>query len=228
MKKYILISLLVIFVIPSIALASWWNPFTWKIFNSGKKEVVVHQTQVINTDQVSNTKEKIIPIPKTPTIIESKKVTPAINIQKDNKAEIQAKLEADLKAKAEQDTLITKQKEEEKAKADSELKAKLIQDELSKLSISNIVIDPTFNSVKISWTTSIISESKVIFNGQEYISDIGTYHSVTIFGLIDNASYGGYITAISNNAWQNQNFQFKTKTAPSHPPVPPCPPTCSA
>jgi len=32
MKKYLLVLLLTIFIIPSIALASWWNPFSWKIF----------------------------------------------------------------------------------------------------------------------------------------------------------------------------------------------------
>jgi len=29
MKKYLLVLLLVIFIIPSIAFASWWNPFSW-------------------------------------------------------------------------------------------------------------------------------------------------------------------------------------------------------
>lgn len=38
MKKYLPVLLLVILIVPSVALASWWNPFTWKIFQ--KKEVI--------------------------------------------------------------------------------------------------------------------------------------------------------------------------------------------
>lgn len=37
MKKFILAILMALIIVPSIALASWWNPFTWKIFN--KKEI---------------------------------------------------------------------------------------------------------------------------------------------------------------------------------------------
>ena len=29
MKKYLLVLLLIVFIIPSIAFASWWNPFSW-------------------------------------------------------------------------------------------------------------------------------------------------------------------------------------------------------
>lgn len=230
MKKYIFISLLVIFIIPSIALASWWNPFTWKIFSSNKKEIIVTQPQVINTNQVSVITEKTIPVIKTATVNESKKVTPTVNIQKDNKAEIQAKLEANLKAKTDQDVLIAKQKTEEQAKAEAELKAKLIQDSLNKLSISNIVINPTFNSVKISWVTNIISESKVILNGHEYISQgsVGLDHYVNINELNSDSYYTGYVTAISNNAWQNQGFEFRTMVAPPIQPVKSAPlnPSC--
>lgn len=37
MKKYISVLFLLVLIIPSIAFASWWNPFSWKVFN--KKEV---------------------------------------------------------------------------------------------------------------------------------------------------------------------------------------------
>lgn len=52
MKKYIAISLLAVFIVPSVAFASWWNPFTWKIFH--KKEMV---TQI--KPEVQNPEEKI-------------------------------------------------------------------------------------------------------------------------------------------------------------------------
>ena len=87
---------------------------------------------------------------------------------------------------------------------------------MAQLSINNIVIDSTENSAKISWETNISSESKVILNGHEYISEngVGTTHQVNINGLDGDSSFNGSITAIANNAWKNQNFQFTTKHSP--------------
>jgi hypothetical protein len=45
-SQFFLAVLIISFVLPSVALASWWNPFTWKIFN--KK--VIPQEKVINVD----------------------------------------------------------------------------------------------------------------------------------------------------------------------------------
>lgn len=55
MKKYLSILFLIAFIIPSIAFASWWNPFSWKIFH--KKEVVKIETPQINID--TEIKEKV-------------------------------------------------------------------------------------------------------------------------------------------------------------------------
>jgi hypothetical protein len=52
MKKYLLILLLVVFIIPSVALASWWNPFSWKIFH--KKEVSLPIIPPAEISSVSN------------------------------------------------------------------------------------------------------------------------------------------------------------------------------
>lgn len=49
MKKYLSVLFLIMFIVPSVALASWWNPFSWKVFH--KKEVVP-QTQIINNPVV--------------------------------------------------------------------------------------------------------------------------------------------------------------------------------
>ena len=53
MKKYLSLLLLLVFVVPSIALASWWNPRSWFnnwgfIFNkkSEKSEVVLLQEKI--------------------------------------------------------------------------------------------------------------------------------------------------------------------------------------
>ncbi len=53
MKKYFSILLLIVFIVPAIASASWWNPFSWKVF---KKKQVAPQVQIINTEKTSEQK----------------------------------------------------------------------------------------------------------------------------------------------------------------------------
>lgn len=67
MKKYLLSLLLIVFIIPSIAFASWWNPFSWNwkaLFNSSPQ----NQTQNSNvaTDTQNVTPVTIAPVVKAP------------------------------------------------------------------------------------------------------------------------------------------------------------------
>jgi len=55
MKKFLPILFLLVLITPSIAFASWWNPFTWKIFQ--RKEVVPEQ-QLINKNIDDKPKEE--------------------------------------------------------------------------------------------------------------------------------------------------------------------------
>ena len=64
MKKYLLVLFIAVFIIPSIAFASWWNPFSWNwgnFFNSPKQ----NQTQNFTTT-----------VPTTPDITTSSTKTP--------------------------------------------------------------------------------------------------------------------------------------------------------
>jgi hypothetical protein len=45
--KALLVLVVASFIVPQMALAAWWNPFSWKIFNVLKKP----QTTIINTNQ---------------------------------------------------------------------------------------------------------------------------------------------------------------------------------
>lgn len=54
MKKYLLVLLLAIFIIPSIAFASWWNPFSWNWFGWFNKNNTVQQTEQITQTQNPN------------------------------------------------------------------------------------------------------------------------------------------------------------------------------
>ena len=70
MKKYISILILALFIIPSVALASWWNPFTWKIF---KKKEPAPQVQVVNTEKEKTSEDKIKDLQKQLDDLKSKK-----------------------------------------------------------------------------------------------------------------------------------------------------------
>lgn len=73
MKKYLSILVLTVFIIPSVAFASWWNPFTWKIWNifnrsSGVKTespVIVLPSSPVNTSVGAiEVPKKVSPISK--------------------------------------------------------------------------------------------------------------------------------------------------------------------
>lgn len=123
-------------LVPQIVFASWWNPFSWKVFS--KKEVAP-QTQIVNTEQVN--KEEIEKLQKeindlkskqtesvsdktTPVVKEIKKTTSVIDNSAKLKAEAEAKVKAELelKLKAEQEALLAKQKADEQAKIDAQNK----------------------------------------------------------------------------------------------------------
>jgi hypothetical protein len=139
MKKYISVLFLVAFIIPLVTFASWWNPLSW--FNSwtfNKKEV----TPQVQIEKQKTSEEKIIELQKqldelkseqttsssSELIPEVKKDVPIVDNSAKIKAETQAKLNAELKLKAEQEALIIKMREEAQAKIDAELKLKAEQD----------------------------------------------------------------------------------------------------
>ncbi len=83
MKKYILVVVLVSFIIPSVALASWWNPFTWNIF---KRKVPPPVQTVVSTttDKLEIKEASKEEIKQTPAVVEPKKEvkqTPRVSTQ---------------------------------------------------------------------------------------------------------------------------------------------------
>lgn len=92
MKKYLLVLLLIVFIVPSVALASWWNPFSW--FNGWtfhKTEVappVQTETQKTPDEQIKDLQKQVDDLKKqqpdttssetTPPTKEVKKTTPSV------------------------------------------------------------------------------------------------------------------------------------------------------
>ncbi len=56
MKKYLLVLAVLVFVVPSVVSASWWNPFSWSIF---QRKQPVQQVQTVNPEITNNQDEEI-------------------------------------------------------------------------------------------------------------------------------------------------------------------------
>lgn len=104
MKKYLAVLFLSVFIIPSVALASWWNPFSWNIFH--KKEISI-PIQTTNIEKIAES-QKQQPTTTTPKTKEVKKIVPVIN----NSAIIRAQVRANV----DEQTKIDKEKVEAEKK----------------------------------------------------------------------------------------------------------------
>lgn len=194
MKKYFLALLLIVFIAPSVAFASWWNPFIW---NWPWVKKITPPEEILQPDLATeeiNTREEKTVTP-SPEKTEEKKVstpikptTPAIPIT----------------TSITSTTVIT-------PPAPTTNTPPVVE-----LSIYDVSIDEKVNSVRVNWETSVKSESKIILDGKSYFSKrgIGTEHYADIDGLKSDTSYDGTITAIANNGWKNKNFNFTTKPVP--------------
>jgi len=94
MKKYVITLLLLALITPSIVFASWWNPFSWKIFNRGT-EVKIEKLEPVITPpskpvnipaEQTRVLEKASPTSPAP-VIENAKITP-ITTQKEENANL--------------------------------------------------------------------------------------------------------------------------------------------
>src|ERR1035437_9589005 len=80
MKKYLITLLLTVLIIPSIALASWWNPFSWSIFH--KKEVVPSaQVEIPKTpeEKINDLQKQLDDLKKQQQVPTSTTTTPVVN-----------------------------------------------------------------------------------------------------------------------------------------------------
>ena len=87
MKKYLLVLLLIVFIVPSVALASWWNPLSWfNGWNFNKTEITTEnpaqKITVPNTTTTNDVSSKII-IPTANTKQKNPPVVEKTTSQKD-------------------------------------------------------------------------------------------------------------------------------------------------
>lgn len=130
MKKYLSVLSLAIFIIPSVAFASWWNPISWfrnwSFFSNSDEKTQILEKRIVELENKINSNATTTPATSTPQINTSttssitttptvkKVLKKTVSPEADNSALIQAQVhaqvEATLKAKTEQDALIAKQK----------------------------------------------------------------------------------------------------------------------
>jgi len=69
MKKYFAVVFLTILIIPSVASASWWNPFSWNIFRGTNTQIQIIENKIPDTvvKKVDTAKTVSTSTPKTTT-----------------------------------------------------------------------------------------------------------------------------------------------------------------
>ncbi len=68
MKKSLVVLFLIAFVIPSVAFASWWNPFTWKIFQKKEPAPQVQvETQKTPEEKITELQKQVDDLKKQQT-----------------------------------------------------------------------------------------------------------------------------------------------------------------
>lgn len=237
MKKYLPVLFLVVFLVPSIAMASWWNPFTWKIF---KKREPAPQVQVINTEKEKTPEEKISELQKqldelkdenksvepikennTDKKVEVKKTTNSTKNTEQNKLLEQARIEAELKAKfAEQDALINKQRAEEKARLEELDKQnqlnELKQKEQAKIDLANSLEEQRLKEElvrlnELAEQKRIKDEKLRIINKK--IADLNAQYTPNILNCSKNAVLTYQVTACEERVTKDYNLSYNTLMA---------------
>lgn len=79
MKKYLLVILLLVFIIPSVASASWWNPFSWKIFHKKEPAPQVQvETQKTSEEKIKDLEKELNDLKNEKSDSTSIKKTPVV------------------------------------------------------------------------------------------------------------------------------------------------------
>lgn len=131
MKKFIISAVAVALIVPQVAMAAWWNPISW--FRKQPTKTTAQESPVktatSTASEIENLQKRIddlrkqqpVVVPVTATSVIKKKTEKPV-LSADNsetiKDQVQAQVEATLKARMEQDALVAKQKADEQMRID--------------------------------------------------------------------------------------------------------------
>ena len=233
MKKYIVVLFLIMFIAPSVAFASWWNPFSWKVF---KKREATPQVQVVNTEKEKTQEEKIAELQKqldelkndnkaiepikensTNKKVEIKKTTTPVS----NKISEQAKAEAELKAKfAEQDARINIEREQEKARLeelDRQNKLNEIkQKEQAKIDLANSLEEQKLKEELVR-LNELVEQKRIkdekLRTINKKIADLNAQYTPNILNCSKNAVLTYQVTACEERVTRDYNLSYNSLMA---------------
>ncbi len=146
MKKYISILLLVIFIVPSIAFASWWNLGSWDIFGFLHKKESSRQVPVVDN---KNYEDKINELQKQIEELKNNQLNSS-STSSSIKDEVKSQLEKEYKAKLD--------------KSISSLKSKTLSEKVgvSKEKLTACIKDTDTNSLQLKIQTSVENAMKLV------------------------------------------------------------------
>lgn len=188
MKKYLSIIFLLVLIVPSIALASWWNPLSWFNNWSFHKQEIIPQIQEIdqttkseNTESVNSQTEEINKLKKQIEELKNQKPNDKVNTK-----EIQI-------------PTVTKPTEKNMVENISPIVNKIIT-----LQIINVKSQNDQGVTTITWETNVPSESRLfllsdIEKGYESENGLGTKHLVKILNTVKDKEYNYKITATTED-----------------------------
>lgn len=118
MRKYITFLLLLVFIVPSVAFASWWNPLSWKVFSFlHKKEPAKVQdlnngAPLSKDEEIAMLQKKLAELQndKTTGVSDPGKATEAITDKAALIAEIKSQVTSELKQKAKEEAEANREK----------------------------------------------------------------------------------------------------------------------
>lgn len=184
MKKYIPVLFLLIMLIPSVALASWWNPLTW--FNNWnfKKEKIEEVKE--NLDIKNDTPKNEVEVLKKEIENLKKQVKNSSNSYNDTNNKSTQKLNI------ENNTITTNTTN---------------SDNISVLKITNIQKKIKDGNVTVTWETNYPSESTItLIQSVEKIypsnSGLSKNHSIILYGLVAKNEYNFKIIATTEDKKQ--------------------------
>lgn len=211
MKKNILIIALIISVAPSIALASWWNPFSWftnwTFFNKNEvktgQEVVIPTTNTDNSELDKNVAKKVETVSQsTKETLAKKSTTVPIN-------KTSSKTVVNIESQSEIDTLKNQIKKLEDKVGNLETKNESVQEYIDsntklkpEISLNKTIINNDGSDrVKIQIKT-INSDEKIVPNKE-----------IEIITYISGKEYDKKIEKIETDENGNATYYTPTTTA---------------
>lgn len=169
MKKYIPILLLAVLIVPSVVLASWWNPFSWKIFHKKVSQAPVTANlnnggTVDPNEEIAKLQNRIDELKRQQGVVgEAGKSSTALENKDALISEIKAQVTAELQKKA---------KEEATANREKTLSEKV---GVSRESLAACIKNTDSGALKTKIENSVSSGMKGVPEGQR-----GTPYSIVI------------------------------------------------